>query len=89
MGLATAAGSLGQFLFAPLGQAFIAGYGAVTALVLLSFFVALVPLLATALTGRGEQDESEPEVSTRDALRGAMSHPSYLLLTAGAPDGKA
>src|SRR5829696_4768050 len=26
MGLATAAGSLGQFLFAPLGQAFISGY---------------------------------------------------------------
>ena len=28
MGLATAAGSLGQFLFAPLGQAFISAYGA-------------------------------------------------------------
>jgi MFS family permease len=84
MGLATAAGSLGQFLFAPLGQAFIAGYGAVTALVLLSGFVALVPLLATALTGRGEHGgEDEPEVSTREALRGALAHPSYLLLTAG------
>jgi MFS family permease len=84
MGLATAAGSLGQFLFAPLGQAFIDGYGAVRALVMLSFFVALVPLLALALTGRGEDaDSDEPEVSTREALRGAMSHPSYLLLTAG------
>ena len=83
MGLATAAGSLGQFLFAPLGQAFISGYGAVQALVMLSFFVALVPLLAVALTGRGEDSEAEPEVSTRDALRGALSHPSYLLLTAG------
>jgi MFS family permease len=83
MGLATAAGSLGQFLFAPLGQAFIAGYGAVTALVLLSCFVALVPLLATALTGRGEEVASEPEVSTREAIRGAFGHTSYLLLTAG------
>jgi MFS family permease len=83
MGLATAAGSLGQFVFAPLGQAFIAGYGAVTALVLLSGFVALVPLLAIALSGQGEVGASEPEVSTRDAIRGAMSHPSYLLLTAG------
>ena len=27
MGLATACGSLGQFLFAPLGQSFIAAYG--------------------------------------------------------------
>ena len=84
MGLATAAGSLGQFLFAPLGQAFISGYGAVTALVMLSFFVALVPLLAIALTGRGEDaDAQEPEVSTRDAIRGAFGHPSYVLLTAG------
>ena len=41
MGLATAAGSLGQFLFAPLGQSFIAGYGPVTALLLLPGFVAL------------------------------------------------
>ncbi len=53
MGLATAAGSMGQFLFAPLGQAFISEYGAATALVLLSGFVALVPLLAVSLSGRG------------------------------------
>ena len=84
MGLATAAGSLGQFLFAPLGQAFIDSYGAVQALVLLSFFVALVPLLATALTGRGDDAaDPEPEVSTREAIRGAFGHRSYVLLTAG------
>ena len=85
MGLATAAGSLGQFLFAPLGQAFIGAYGAVTALLLLSCFVALVPLLAGALTGRGSEAErdAEPEMSTAGAIRGALSHPSYLLLTSG------
>ena len=84
MGLATAAGSLGQFLFAPLGQAFISSYGPVTALLLLACFVAVVPLLASALTGRGADDaEPEPEVSVRDAIRGAMRHPSYLMLTAG------
>ena len=85
MGLATAAGSLGQFLFAPLGQAFIGAYGPVTALLLLSCFIALVPLLAGALTGRGSQAErdAEPEISTRGAIRGALSHPSYLLLTSG------
>jgi predicted MFS family arabinose efflux permease len=82
MGLATAAGSMGQFLFAPLGQGFIDRYGPVTALVALSGFVALVPLLATALTGRGEAS-TEPEVSAREALRSAFRHPSYLLLTAG------
>jgi predicted MFS family arabinose efflux permease len=83
IGLATAAGSLGQFLFAPLGQAFLTKYGAVTALVLLSGFVALVPLLAIALTGRGDDVSDEPEVSTVAAIRGALSHPSYLMLTCG------
>ena len=85
LGIGTAAGSLGQFLFAPLGQAFITEYGPVTALVLLSGFVALVPLLALALTGRGSEEElaGEPEVSTREAIRGALAHPSYVLLTCG------
>jgi predicted MFS family arabinose efflux permease len=84
MGLATAAGSLGQFLFAPLGQAFLDGYGPVTALLLLSCGVALVPLLATALTGRGDGgDDTDGEVSARAALRAALAHPSYMLLTTG------
>ena len=85
LGIGTAAGSLGQFLFAPLGQAFITEYGPVTALVLLSGFVALVPLLALALTGRGDPSEldAEPEVSARQAIRGALAHPSFLLLTSG------
>jgi len=85
MGLATAAGSMGQFLFAPLGQAFISGYGPVTALLLLSGFVALVPLLATALTGRGDEAarDAEPELSTAGAIRGALAHPSFLLLASG------
>ena len=85
LGLGTAAGSLGQFVFAPIGQGFIGSYGPVTALLLLSVFVALVPLLATALTGRGSEEElaAEPEVSTREAIRGALRHPSYVLLTCG------
>ena len=83
MGLATAAGSMGQFLFAPLGQAFISGYGPVTALLLLSGCVALVPLLATALTGRGDEGAGEPEVTTAGAIRGALAHPSFLLLASG------
>jgi MFS family permease len=75
MGLATAAGSMGQFLFAPLGQAFISEYGAATALVLLSGFVALVPLLAVSLSGKGSGDAAnEPPESTRDALRRAVGH---------------
>jgi predicted MFS family arabinose efflux permease len=84
MGLATAAGSMGQFLFAPLGQGFISAYGPATALLALSAFVALVPILAVALTGRGEEaQDGEPELSSRAALRAAIAHPSYVLLTCG------
>ena len=85
IGLATAAGSLGQFLFAPLGQAFLAAYGWATALVLLAGFVALVPALAVALAGgtgartTGDDDDH----SVRAALHQAFRHRSYALLAAG------
>jgi MFS family permease len=84
MGLATAAGSMGQFLFAPLGQSFISAYGPVTALLLLSCALLLVPILARSLIGRGDDEETaEEQLSTRGALRAAFAHPSYLLLTSG------
>ena len=85
MGLATAAGSMGQFLFAPLGQAFIDRYGPATALLLLATSLVVVPLLAASLSGRG-RDAADPEGErepARDALRRALAHPSYLLLAAG------
>jgi MFS family permease len=82
MGLATAMGSLGQFVFAPLGQGFISAYGPVTALVLIGGLVALVPALAIALSG-GEGAADGPRESTGTALREALGHPSYLFLTGG------
>jgi MFS family permease len=85
MGLATATGSLGQFVFAPVGQAFISAYGPATALVLIAGCVAFVPLLATALRGGGGalEDEPGPHTSTLAAVRAALAHPSYVLLTCG------
>ena len=86
MGLATACGSLGQFLFAPIGQGFIAAYGPARALTLLALFVATVPLLAVALRGRGERADGPADtgpVGSRAALAAAIRHPSYLLLTSG------
>ena len=85
MGLATAAGTFGQFAFAPLGHAFLASYGWQTALLLLTGFVTVVPALAVALKGWGEgigadRDADEPALPMREALRAAFGHGSYLLL---------
>lgn len=84
MGIATAAGSFGQFVFAPMGQAFIGSYGWVTALVLLASFAAVVPVLAVAMKGGGSASSAlEPELPAREAVREAFGHGSYLLLVAG------
>jgi predicted MFS family arabinose efflux permease len=84
MGLATAAGSLGQFVFAPLGQAFLTDYGWQTALLLLAGSMVVVPALAVALRGKGRQrGAGEPELPAREAVRRAFGHGSYLLLVAG------
>ncbi len=83
IGLATATGSLGQFVFAPLGQAFVAAYGWATALVLLAGFIAVVPALAVALSGGGERIDEEDDLPMRAALRQAFGHSSYALLAAG------
>ena len=86
MGLATAAGSVGQFVFAPLGQGFISAYGWATALVLLAGALAFVPLLATALAGRRSTRASAadgPSISFGQAIRQAAGHRSYVLLAAG------
>ena len=84
MGLATAAGSFGQFVFAPLGQAFLSDYGWQTALLLLAASMVVVPALAVALKGGGGgRSLDEPELPARDAVRLAFGHGSYLLLVAG------
>lgn len=88
-GIATAAGSLGQFLFAPLGQAFIAAFGWATALLLLAAFALLIPLLsipfsgAGASTGHASIATSEQQLSLFEVLRQAFGHGSYRLLVAG------
>jgi MFS family permease len=85
-GIGTAAGSLGQFIFAPLGQAFIANYGWQTALVIIAGMMLAIPALSFVLRGKpgaapvraGEKDQSIPE-----ALREAFGHTSYRLLVVG------
>ena len=85
-GVGTAAGSVGQFLFAPLGQGFIAAFGWQTALLLMATFMLAIPVLAYALRGKpaatparhGARDQSVIE-----ALSEAFGHGSYRLLVAG------
>lgn len=89
LGLGTAAGSLGQFLVVPAGQAFIVAYGWDSAALLLAAAMALVPCLALAFRGDGAVAEpataaaAPPRTSTLAALREAFGHRSYLLLLAG------
>ena len=82
-GLATAGGSLGQFLFAPIAQGFIAAYGWQVALILLATMVLAVAALAPALAGRGERAAGTGDQSVKEALREAFGTPGYLLLAAG------
>ena len=83
-GVGTAAGSVGQFIFAPLGQGFISAYGWQTALLLMASFMLAIPFLAAVVRGKpqgarvGHRDQSVPE-----ALREAFGHQSYRLLVSG------
>mgnify|MGYP006269920753 CR=1 FL=1 len=84
-GIATAAGSLGQFVFSPLAASLISAFGwqyALLALAIssLSIIVFAVPL--TAQKGPAKTSD-EAELSMTAAITRAFGHGSYLLLTAG------
>ncbi|MBH0238522.1 MFS transporter [Methylobrevis albus] len=84
-GFGTAAGSLGQLLFAPIGISLLDSYGYQIALVILGFSICLVPLLAIPLKGKPEHAAvaGRRDQSIMEALREAFGHRSYRLLTAG------
>lgn len=85
-GIGTAAGSAGMFLFAPISQALITLYGWSDSLVVMGAMMLLVPLLAFPLRGNaasGTQAQGQFQQSVGAALREALSHQSYLLLTSG------
>ncbi len=83
-GIGTAAGSFGQFLFAPLGQAFIENFGWLQALVIMAVLVLSIIPLSVALIGKPEPSGATgPEQSILDALGEAFAHRSYVLLVFG------
>ncbi len=84
LGIGTAAGSLGQFLFSPITQGFIGAWGWSTALVLLAAFSMLMIPLAMILPGDPNQSvEAASEQTMGQALREAGGHLGYVLLTIG------
>jgi MFS family permease len=86
-GLATSAGSLGQFIFAPLGQGFIAAFGWQDALLLMAAITLLMILLAQPLGAPAVNSRAaaadETKIGMRDAVLSALGHPSFVLLVLG------
>lgn len=82
-GVATAASSAGQFIFAPVGQGFINAFGWQMALVWLALLLLLIIPLAGALRGRSESVPGQADMPFMEALASAWGHGSYRLLVIG------
>ncbi len=85
LGFGTAAGSFGQFLFAPFGVALIDGYGWQAALIVFACLLLLAVPLALMLTTppATSSAESGKQQSMTHALWEAFGHRSYVLLVLG------
>jgi Arabinose efflux permease len=85
-GIATAAGSAGMFVFAPLSQGLIDAFGWSEALLWMAGLMLLIPLLGIPLRGNsasGRQQVAEMSQTALEALREALGHRSYVLLITG------
>ncbi len=84
LGLGTAAGSLGQVLFSPISQGFIAAYGWSTALILLAAITLLmIPLALLLPGGPPPSGETQGAQTIGQALAEAATHRGFVLLTSG------
>lgn len=86
-GIATASGSLGQFIFAPIASMLVAGFGWHKALIILAFSALLIIVFAIPLlvqnTSGSRKTPGEADLTMRQAIGYAFGHRSYLLLVAG------
>ncbi|MEP1575111.1 MFS transporter [Roseibium album] len=85
-GIGTASGSLGQFLFNPLGAALIESIGWQTTLLVFTGLIATLPLLAVALRGKPEQSAASGTAGDQkltDAVAEAFGTRGFILLTTG------
>ncbi|MGI9494039.1 MAG: MFS transporter [Geminicoccaceae bacterium] len=84
LGLGTAAGSFGQVLFSPIAQAWINSFGWHDALLMLAVTAALIIPLAIVLpSDTSAKGEGNNQQTMGNALREAMAHRGYVLLTIG------
>jgi MFS family permease len=84
LGVATMAGSFGQFALAPVTQGLIGGFGWSTALLALAALALLCAPMALPLAGRSEAVAGDGAAgSLGEALREALSHRSFWYLMAG------
>jgi MFS family permease len=86
LGAGTAAGSFGQFLFAPFGVAMIDNFGWQTALLVFAGLMLLIVPLSLALSTPPVASDHVPapdQQSFRTALAEAFGHRSYVLLVLG------
>lgn len=86
-GFINAGGSLGQFIFAPLLQAIISGFGWVSAMFTMAATTLLTIPLASLLTGKRSQEAvvetAQASIGLMEQIRIAMQDRSYLCLHAG------
>ena len=82
-GIATAASSAGQFIFAPLGQGFISAFGWQMALVWIAAILLLIIPLSALLRGRTESAPGHADLPFMQALSQAWGYGSYRLLVIG------
>lgn len=82
-GIATAASSFGQFIFAPISQGFISAFGWQSAFIWLGATILLVVPFVLALRGRTERAAGEADLRFMEALARAWGYGSYRLLVIG------
>jgi len=84
LGIGTAAGSLGQVLFSPLSQAFIVSFGWHQALLYIAAAtLLLIPLALVLPHASSIHSEDVARQSVGAAVREAMGHRGFVLLTSG------
>lgn len=83
LGIVGAAGSMGQFLMLPLGQAFLSSYGWSTALMLIALCTFIVIPASMGVRGKAEDSGASGANSISEAIREAASSKSYWFLFAG------